>query len=1168
MRYGKRLPEMSVEYAHLHLHTCYSLLDGLCRPDDVMEAAIAAGMRAVAITDHNVLYGLVEFYQKARKRGLNPLLGCEVYVSSGGHARNGNGPDRHHHLVLLAENDVGYQNLISLVTTAHLEASHGRPSIDKELLGRHQKGLIALSGCRNGEIGAHLLAGDHEAALAAAGEYADIMGGGNFYLELQDHGSEKERLVNTGILEIARKTGLPTVATNDVHYLRKEEAEAHDVLLCLQTQSLVSDPRRKRFTGHEYYFKSAEEMASLFRETPESIQATVEIAERCDVELAFGGIHFPSFRTPSGESSREYLHSLCREGLERRFGISNVNNPRDDRAVTIVARLRHELEVIEKTGFVNYYLVVWDFVRFAREKDIPVGLRGSGGASLVGYVTGITDIDPLRYSLVFERFLNPERVSPPDFDIDFCQDRRGEVIEYVREKYGRENVAQIITFGSLGARTVVRDVGRALEVSHTDCDNVARMIPDSPGTSIRTALSRSSELKRLYEADSLWRRIIDNGMMLEGLYRNPGTHAAGVIISESPLKNIVPLTLDRENQVITQYSMGPLADLGLLKMDLLGLRTLSVIREALELIQETGGVPFTSESIPEKDSATFDLLNRGDTVGVFQLESGGMRELLRRSGVSRMEDLIALIALYRPGPMRMLEDYIARKTGKVPVEIDHPLLEPVLAETFGVMVYQEQVQLAASVLAGFSLGQGDIMRRAMSKKDPTAMGRLQTMFIDGCRKKNRISRKTSGEIFDKIAMFAGYGFNKSHSAAYAMLSYRTAYLKANHALEFMVASLSSEDDNAEKMKVFLEEAGRMGLSILPPDVNKSATGFRPVNGSILFGLAGVRNVGRAVARAIVVERDARGRYAGLVDFCARLDNKIVNRRAIESLVRCGAFEPGPVDRGRLFNGVELAMHRAVARQADRRTGQGWLFEGEVEESADDESVLPHCKAWHESELLAAEKELLGIYISGHPLSRYVSLLRRYELDNMKSLEGEVDGSEARTACLVSRIHCTTTRQGARMVVAYCEGLDGNLETVFVPPVLDTCESLLTEGAILLLCGRLGKGESHSISRRLHVSGVWPIEQAPDLLAERVSVHLATASLDSRELNDVRTILRTSPGKVPVVICLEFPGGEKVFLDTSESFSVSPREELILRLERAIGAESVYVAVKERLPRMA
>lgn len=1156
---------MSVEFEHLHLHTCYSLLDAICRPDDVMEAAITAGMRAVAITDHNVLYGLVEFYQKAHKRGLNPILGCEVYVACAGRLDgNRNRTGGNHHLVLLAENDVGCQNLINLVTTAHLEGSQDGPCIDKELLQQHHKGLIALSGCRKGEIGAHLLGGHDEAAYHAAGEYADIMGKGNFYLELQDHGSEKEKHVNARILEIARTTGLPTVATNDVHYIRKEDAEAHDVLLCLQTRSVVSDPRRKRFSGSEHYFKSGEEMASLFRETPESVRATVEIAERCDVELKFGGMHFPSFRTPSGETSREYLHHLCREGLSRRFGISDVHNPRDVRAETVVARLRHELEVIEKTGFVNYYLVVWDFVRFAREKDIPVGLRGSGGASLVGYVTGITDIDPLRYSLVFERFLNPERVSPPDFDIDFCQDRRGEVIEYVREKYGRENVAQIITFGSLGARTVVRDVGRALEVSHEDCDRIARMIPDAPGVNLRAALSRSNELKRLYDSSKPWRRIIDHGMVLEGLYRNPGTHAAGVIISESPLRNIVPLTLDREKQVITQYSMGPLADLGLLKMDLLGLRTLSVIKETIQLIQQARGVRLDQDSISENDEATFDLLNRGDTIGVFQLESGGMRGLLRRSGVGRMEDLIALIALYRPGPMNMLEDYIARKTGKTPVEIDNPLLEPVLAETYGVMVYQEQVQMAASVLAGFSLGQGDIMRRAMSKKDPVAMERLRSMFVEGCRKKNRIPAKVATQIFEKLARFAGYGFNKSHSAAYAMLSYRTAYLKANYAIEFMAALLSSEEEDAEKMSIFLEEAQRMDLSILPPHVNDSATGFKPVNGAIRFGLAGIRNVGRSVAQAIVTEREAGGPYGGLVDFCARLDNHIVNRRAVEGLVKCGAFEPGPVHRGRLFNGIEPAMHRAASRQADRRMGQGRLFDGDGEKPARDEDVFPNCKAWHENELLAAEKEMLGIYISGHPLSRHVSLLRRYGLDNLKSLQNAGDETEARTAFLVSRVHRATTRNGERMVVAYCEGLDGNVEAVFSPPALFRCEDLLVEGAVLMACGRIGKEESHSTATRLYVSGAWQIEQVPDLLAQRVSVHLAVASLDSRELDEVRRILGDNPGSVPVVICLEFPGGEKVFLDTSGSFNVNPTEELVLQLEHAVGAEGVYVAVRDRL----
>jgi len=1130
-----------------------------------MEKARASDMSAVAITDHGVMYGVVDFYGEARAHGLRPIIGCEVYVAEGSrHERRAE--DRkpsNYHLVLLAADDRGYHNLIKLVSAAHLEGFYYKPRIDKQILADHAGGLIGLSSCLHGEVASRLLDSDMPRAAQAAGAYADILGKDNFYLEIQDHGIREQRQVNKLSVELSRRTGLPLVATNDVHYLEKEHAAAHEVLLCLQTQTVMSDPKRMRYQTDQFYMKSRAEMERLFGDVPEALDRTADIAERCNVELEFGRPHFPAYHAPDGLTQKEYLTRLCREGIRARYGVENCDRPRDAREREIVERFRHELAVIEKTGYINYYLVVWDFVHWARNAGIPVGPgRGSGAGSLLAYALGIVAIDPLRYGLIFERFLNPERVSPPDFDIDFCQARRGEVIDYVKGKYGRENVAQIITFGSLGAKMVIRDVGRVLEIPYGKCDQLSKMVPEDPKMTLPRALDLNPELRKAYETDDDCRRILDLGLSLEGLYRNAGTHAAGVVIGEKPLVEIIPLARDKDGEPVTQFSMEPLGEIGLLKMDFLGLKTLDVIQESVALARETRGLTVDIDNLPLDDRPTYDLLNRGDTVGVFQLESTGMRDLIRRIGINCVEDLIAMIALYRPGPMEMLPAYIERKSGKAAIAYDHPLLEPILKETYGVMVYQEQVQRAANVLAGYSLGEADILRRAMGKKKAEVMRQQRAKFVAGCEKANRIPKALAGRIFDNMESFAGYGFNKAHSTGYAVIAYQTAYLKANFPSEFMAALLSSEIGNSDKIPVFIAEAQAMGLAVLPPDVNASGVRFTPSESAVRFGLAGVKNVGAGAAEAVARERQRGGPYAGLVDFCTRLDSQLVNRKAIESLARCGAMDSLDAHRAKVFNGIEFAMARASATVRDRETGQGRLFDLLAADSPDRgvDAGLPDRPPWPQSQLLAGEKELLGMYLSGHPLAEHAPLLMRYRLADIPGAAALDDRASTRVGGIVAQLARRMTKKKEPMAVVTLEDMEGSMEVLVFPECYRQYGAALVPESAVMVCGEISRRED---TPRLVAAEIYPLSEAPRLFAKRISLHIPAAGLDEQRLATVREMLRVHPGNVPVGICLLFPSGEKVFLDADESMRVTPSEELIARLQHALGEESVYVAANRQ-----
>jgi DNA polymerase-3 subunit alpha len=1170
------------DFVHLHVHTEYSLLDGACRIDDVVEKAQAEKMPAVAITDHGNMCGAIDFYKAAADRGIKPIIGCEAYIAPGSRKdkKSSSARDAAYHLVLLAKDDTGYKNLVKLITAAHLEGFYYKPRIDKEILAQHAKGLIGFTACLKGEVPNKIANDQLQQAKAALDEYRHIFEPGDFYVELHNHGIEQQRAVNRVLIEWAREFNLPLVATNDVHYIERKHWEAHDCLICLGTQSLVADEKRMRYVAEQFYMRSPEEMHERFRETPQAIQNTLAVAEKCNVLLEFGKLHFPAYHPPDGLSREQYLHQLCALGLQERYGIE-WKNPKSDPEKALVARLEYELKVIEKTGFASYFLIVWDFVHFAKSKGIPVGPgRGSAAGSLVAYLLRITDIDPLRYNLLFERFLNPERVSPPDIDMDFCYNRRPEVIEYVRQKYGNDHVAQIITFGTLGAKMVVRDVGRVLGLSYGECDRVAKMIPPDVGMTLAKALEISPELKAAYQNEDNVRRIIDTGFTLEGLARNASTHAAGVVIGAEPLTNVVPLTTGtNSNEIVTQYSMNPLGDLGLLKMDFLGLKTLTVIKDALDLIEQTSGQRLDVDAIPLDDAKTFDLLNKANTIGVFQLESQGMRDLCRRIGVDCIDVIIALIALFRPGPMNMLDDYVNRKHGKTKVEYDHPLLEPILKETFGVFVYQEQVMQAANVLAGYSLGRADILRRAMGKKKPEEMEKQREIFIKGCQEKNKIPRAKAERIFETLAKFAGYGFNKSHSAAYAVVAYQTAWLKANYPVEFMAALLSNELANTEKIQLFVNECKRMGIEVLPPDVNESGVRFSverrtaisavPSAGddrdrrdacptqAIRFGLAGIKNVGEIAVQNVIDVRQAGGRFKSFAEFCERVDSRVVNRKVLESLVKCGAFDSLGQSRTRTYAEIDFQLNRVSSLQRDRESGQAALFEVEPVHARRQATGQTPAVEWSQGEMLAFEKELLGFYVTGHPLAQYAEILSRYELASSADVAQLQDGQRTRIGGIVSRLQLKTTRQGKPMAILALEDLNGSVEVLVFPEAYARCATNLRADAPIFVCGTVSLREDKP---KIVADQIFPLEDVPKKFTKAVHIRLAAGATEGSALDRVQDVLRAHPGSVPVLFCFVYPDGRAVFLEAHERFSVTPTQQFVRDVEAVLGSDSVWLKV--------
>ncbi len=1152
----------SKPFVHLHLHSSYSLLDSSIHLKDAVKQAKKLGMPALALTDHAVMHGTINFYNYCKQENINPIIGCEVYTCADRHdkSRKAGGMN---HLLLLATGEEGYHNLARLSALAHLEGFYYKPRVDMELLERYSGGLIATSCCERGEIPAAILDGLNDRADEIAGRYREIFGKENFYLELEDHGKESEKRVCRELLAMSKRLDIPLVATNDVHYMKQAHAEAHDLLMCLQMQTKFRDDRRPKFATDQYYFKTPEEMWDLFGETPEALYNTLAIAERCNLRLKLekeAPLHFPVYDVPEEHDLNTYLTHLTVEGLKKLYDGADIENPKSELEQTLKARFEKEFGVIQRTGFVNYFLVVWDFINYAKSQKIPVGPgRGSGAGSLVAYALGITAIDPLRFDLIFERFLNPDRVSPPDFDIDFCQTRRGEVIEYVKRKYGHENCAQIITFGTLGAKTIIRDLGRVLEIPLANCDKLAKMIPEDPGMTLKKAEEANPEFKQAIKTDPEAKQILQHAKVLEGLHRNQGTHAAGVVIGETTLMDIVPLCRDKEGQAVAQYEMKPLEMTGLLKMDFLGLKTLSVVQEAVDLIRDIHGVEIDPETIPLDDPKTFELLNRGDTVAVFQVESRGMRDLLRQFQADRIEDLIALIALYRPGPMDMIPDYIKRKHGTMKLDYPHPLLEQVLKETYGVFIYQEQVQKAANVLAGFSLAQGDLLRRAMGKKDQAIMADMRQKFIAGCKDVNDIPEKQAGEIFDLIQKFASYGFNKSHSAAYAFISFQTAYLKAHFPAEFMAAVLSLEIGNADKLTGFIAECKEMGMNVLPPNVQQSENRFRTENGDIRFGLAGVKGVGGAAVDTIVAERKAKGPFKSFMDFCLRVNTREVNKRCIESLIKSGAFDWTGLNRARMFNGMEFALQRGESTRADREQGQTSIFDllddggGSQENAGDDE--LPECDPWPVSEMLAYEKDLLGFYISGHPLEEFEWEIQTYGITKLEELQDLEEGTQVRMGGLITEWRRFFTKSETEMATFRMEGLTGSVPAVMFQEAVQSYGRSLADNIPVMAAGECRARDG---AKQITINEIVPLSNVATWYAEKASIHIPESQVTPERMHSLREVCKRHTGHIPVVLCVMFDDGKRVFLSSDAAFHVTPTHKFVLDVEHLLGEGCVYV----------
>ncbi len=1157
-------------FVHLHLHTEYSLLDGSIRMKELMKKAAEFEMPAVAITDHGNLFGVIEFYQEAQRAGVKPIIGCEVYVAPGSHKdRPPSRRESAHHFTLLAENEIGYRNLVKLVTTAHLDGFHYAPRIDKALLAERSAGLIGLSGCLAGEINSAIQANNIEKAKQSAAEYRDILGAENFFVELHDHGMEEQKMCNTALVQIARDLGVGMVAANDVHFLRRSDHQAHDVMLCIGTGKMVQDETRLHYLP-ELYFKSPAEMRQVFHDFPGAIKNTLVIGERCGLDLEFGRSKYPEYPVPAGKTREGYLRELCFQGLSTRYGERATSDPELKR------RLEYELGVLEKTGFVSYLLIVWDFIHFAKEKGIPVGPgRGSAAGSIVAYVLGITDIEPLQYGLIFERFLNPDRVSPPDIDVDFCEARRGEVLEYVRQKYGGRRVAQIITFGKLKAKSVVRDVGRVLGWSYRDADRIAKMIPNELNITLDAAVGKNAEFKRALASEPATRQLFDHAKVLEGLSRNAGVHAAGVVIADRDLSDYIPLCRDvKGNDVISQYAMGPLNDLGLLKMDFLGLKTLTVIEDTLTLIGKRQP-DFSLKTIPLDDAAAFALYNRGETIGLFQMESGGMTSLSKQLDVKKLDDIIALIALYRPGPMELIPEYVKAKKGLTPIKYLHPLLEDICADTYGVMIYQEQVMAAASKLAGYSLAQGDLLRRAMGKKDKEKMAKERRNFIDGCARTNKIPEKKANAIFDLLEKFAGYGFNKSHSAAYGVISYHTAYLKAHYPVEFMAGLLSNEINNTEKISVFVGECKRMGISILPPDINKSGLKFTPetvagigdagagINhpgyNAIRYGLAAIKNVGEAAMAMAIREREQRGEFASLEDFCGRLDSRVANRKMLESLVRAGAFDFTRRDRAELFALIDDALASSAALQRDRLSGQVSLFDQHTHAAT--AARRQPIKSWSEHEKLSYEKELLGFYVSGHPLDAYADLLAAKNYRSIASLGELEDRVQFKIAGAIVEVEKKFTKKdGKPFAVVWVEDLLDILEVVVWNELYLKVSDVLMPGRVVELKGTLDRRDEMLRATAVEIKPLAPVkpngatERSED--ASQVSAILLRfpSGTTGDELRQVRNILVRSPGRHPVQLLFDRDNGNSLRFDAGAEFRVDVTPDLEQKLSRWLVTE--------------
>jgi DNA polymerase-3 subunit alpha len=1201
------------DFVHLHLHTEYSLLDGACRLDKLVEKAHELKFSSLAITDHGAMHGAIEFYQAARAKGIKPIIGCEVYVAPGSRLekKSGGGGTRdvYHHLGLLAKDEAGYKNLIKLTTAAHLEGYYYKPRIDKEILAAHSEGLIAMSGCLASEIPDWIMKDQLDKARDAVDFFKQTLGAENFFLELQNHGIPEQTKVNSHLIKWAKEFGLKLVATNDVHYINKSDSHAHDCLVCIGTQDLLSNPKRMSagYVPEQFFLRSAEEMKARFAEIPEAVTNTLEVAEKCNLEIDFGKLHFPVFHPPEHFTREGYLRQWLAEGLLHRYTIHakaegkefvvekiddptrlptfDPKNPNETEALkAVIDRLQIELGVIEKTGFISYFLIVGDFIRYGRSKGISCVARGSAAGSIVTYLLEIANVDPIRYGLLFERFLNPERVNPPDIDIDFADDRRADVIKYVSEKYGKDSVAQIITFGTMGAKSVVRDVARVMGLPYGDGDRLAKMIPFDLKMTLEKALKQSPDLKAAYENEDVTRELIDTALILEDLTRNTSVHAAGVVIGDQPLVNLLPLKQDDSGTLVTQYAMNPVGDLGLLKMDFLGLKTLTVIRNTCEMVKRTQGIKIDTDHLPLDDRKTYDLLNRAETLGVFQLESGGMRDLCRKFQISSIEHITALVALYRPGPMELIPEFIKRRHGEIEIKYEHPLLEPIARETYGILIYQEQVMQAAQILAGFTLGAADLLRRAMGKKKVEEMAKQRETFVKGCAATNKIPAAKANQIFDLLEKFAGYGFNKSHAAAYAIVAYQTAYLKANYPVEFFCAMMTNDMANTEKLSEYIAEAREFGIEVLQPDVNESEMFFAPSAGrassraetsndgspvasphqkAIRFGLVAIKNVGEAAVEAILKARKESEYFKSLSELCERVDGRSLTRKTLEALIKTGACDTFGQTRATLFAQIERSLARAASILSDKQKGQSSLFGALEEKASPMPEAISNLPEWPQHELLAHEKELLGFYVTGHPLTPFVPILEKYTLTNLAKLGELPNRSLTRIGGMISAVtHGFSKKSGKPYSMVTLEDLEGSVQILCMNENYDKFRPLLEVNKAILVIGEVSTGEDKP---KIFPQEIIPLEDAPKKFTKQVHLRLHTAHLKPDDVESVREIVAANPGKCPLLLCFMQPGGGTVFMDTNERFAVTPSLKLQHEADARFGEETYYAKVDMTLP---
>jgi DNA polymerase-3 subunit alpha len=1147
------------QFVHLHVHTQYSLLDGANRIDALVQEAKGFGMPALAITDHGNLFGAIEFYQKATAAGIKPIIGCEAYLApksrfdrEGQFAHN-----EYYHLILLAADKTGYRNLLKLASLAYLEGFYYKPRVDKDLLREHHEGLIALSGCLSGEVPYLIRQGRIEDAVRTAAEYREIFGADRYFLEVQENAVPEQQIANQGLRDIHKRLGIPLVATNDCHYLKKTDAKTHDILLCLQTGKTVNEQNRLRFNTDQLYVKSTDEMLAAFHDWPEAVWNTNQVAEMCDLALTFGAPHLPHYTVPEGETLESYLDKLAVKGLDERLR----ERPSGIPEVRYRQRLRDELTVITSMGFAGYFLIVWDIINFARSRGIPVGPgRGSSAGSLVAYALRITDLDPLVYGLLFERFLNPERISLPDIDMDFCMDRRQEVINYVVGKYGKDHVCQIITFGTMKAKAAIRDVGRVLEMSYAEVDRIAKLIPDQLNITLDDALEAEPRLKELVDTDPKIREVFETARALEYSPRHASTHAAGVVISQDPLTAHVPLYKGTKegDEVVTQFPMGDVEKVGLVKFDFLGLKTLTMIAHAERLINQSH--PFSIASLPFDDARTFELISSGQTAGVFQLESAGMRDLLTGLRPDRFEDIIASIALYRPGPMDLIPDFIRRKQGKIPITYEVPALEEILKETYGVIVYQEQVMAIANKAAGFSLGQADILRRAMGKKKPEEMDKLRAQFLEGA-KKRKISDKKAEKLFGLIQKFAGYGFNKSHAAAYAVVTYQTAYLKTHFPTEFMAAQLTSEMGNTDKVVRYINECRDLGIRVLPPDVNESGQDFSVTKDGIRFGLAAIKNVGEGAIEAILEARAQGGPFTSFFDFCHRVDARKLNKRALECLIKAGAFDSTGARRAQVAAVLDRTVDQAAAAQRAAAKGQTSIFaamdpsDGEPAPRGTlplDES-LPDLPEWGEDQLLAFEKELIGFYITSHPLIRYVEAMQRFSTARTDTLSEVADAKEVKLCGIIVTVKQTMTKKGDRMAYLTLEDLHGMVEVIVFPDLFKTASALITPESVVQITGTLDRGEK---ATRIKATKLGSLANLQATSFSRVTIQVSSGEASAQALVRLRDVLHRHPGPCPVFLTLTIPDHSESVIAVGPDLRVLPSDRLVWDVEALIGKGAV------------